>query len=129
MLPNGIMVRTFKLINIKQIFEIFQNLFVHSLLPVSMLKAEEFLGGSSVIPLHSTVPTPRPAGRGDGGLLSALSSYLLTPYNNSGESIPEATDAEIENTLCTIDCINACKLDELYAQISYVYCCIVNYFY
>lgn len=87
---------------------------MHSLLPGPMLKMEDFI---SMIPLHSNVPTPRPAGRGDGGLLSALSSYLLTPYSSSTEAIPEATDAEIENTLCTIDCISACRLEELYAQI------------
>lgn len=100
-----------------QIFEIFTNLFLHSLLPAPMLKMEEFIGA---IPLHSTVPTPRPAGRGDGGLLSALSSYLLTPYSSSTEVIPEATDPEIENTLCAIDCLTACRLEELYAQVPYV---------
>ncbi|KAL5533225.1 GEA2 [Sanghuangporus sanghuang] len=97
-----------------QIFEIFTNLFLHSLLPASIFEMEEFIGA---IPLHAIVPSPRPAGRGDGGLLSALSSYLLTPYNSSTETIPEATDAEIENTLCTIDCLTACRLEELYAQV------------
>ncbi|KAL5490206.1 GEA2 [Sanghuangporus weigelae] len=97
-----------------QIFEIFTNLFLHSLLPTPMLKMEEFIGA---IPLHTTVPSPRPTGRGDGGLLSTLSSYLLTPYNSSTETVPEATDPEIENTLCTIDCLTACRLEELYAQI------------
>ncbi|THH10280.1 hypothetical protein EW145_g1429 [Phellinidium pouzarii] len=101
-----------------QVFEIFQNLFLHSLLPSPMLKIEGFLGGTSVIPLHGNQPSTRPAGRGDGGLLSALSSYLLTPYSLSSEAIPEVTDSEIENSLCTIDCINACKLDELYSQIT-----------
>ncbi|EJD05730.1 Sec7-domain-containing protein [Fomitiporia mediterranea MF3/22] len=96
-----------------QIFEIFTNLFIHSLLPGPMLKAEQFI---SEIPLHATVPQPRPA-RGDGGLLSALSSYLMTPYSSSSETIPEATDSEIENTQITIDCINACRLEELYSQI------------
>ncbi|KAH8117228.1 Sec7-domain-containing protein [Phellopilus nigrolimitatus] len=101
-----------------QIFEIYQNLFLHSLLPSPMLRAEDFLGGLSIIPLHGNQPSPRPAGRGDGGLLSALSSYLLTPYGSSAETIPEATDPEVENTLCTIDCLTACKLDELYRQIT-----------
>ncbi|KAI5124326.1 hypothetical protein M0805_008933 [Coniferiporia weirii] len=101
-----------------QVFEIFQNLFLHSLLPNPMLKMEDFLGGLSVIPLHGNQAPSRPAGRADGGLLFALSSYLLTPYGSSSEAIPEATDSEVENTLCTIDCISACKLDELYGQIT-----------
>ncbi|KII88730.1 hypothetical protein PLICRDRAFT_41948 [Plicaturopsis crispa FD-325 SS-3] len=101
-----------------QIFEMFQNLFLHSLLPTRMLQMEDFLGGVSMIPLRGSQP-PRPAARGDGGLLSALSSYLMTPYGSSAENlVPDATDAEVEETLCTIDCITSCRLDELYGQIT-----------
>ncbi|KAK7440220.1 GDP/GTP exchange factor for ARF [Stygiomarasmius scandens] len=99
-----------------QIFEMFQNLFLHSLLPARMLQMEDFLGGVSMIPLRGAQPQ-RPATRSDGGLLSTLSSYLMTPYGASTETLPEATDADIENTLCTIDCITSCRLDELYSQI------------
>jgi brefeldin A-resistance guanine nucleotide exchange factor 1 len=78
---------------------------------------EDFLGGVSMIPLRGSQP-PRPAARSDGGLLSALSSYLMTPYSSSADTqVPDATDADVENTLCTIDCINSCRLDELYGQI------------
>jgi brefeldin A-resistance guanine nucleotide exchange factor 1 len=104
-----------------QIFEMFLNLFLHSLLPTRMLQMEDFLGGVSMIPLRGSQPqrsTPRSDG---GGLLSALSSYLMTPYGASSETfVPEATDADVENTLCTIDCISSCRLDELYGQIMWV---------
>lgn len=100
-----------------QIFEMFQNLFLHSLLPTRMLQMEDFLGGVSMIPLRGAHP-PRIAPRSDGGLLSALSSYLMTPYGGSSDAlVPDATDADVENTLCTIDCISSCRLDELYSQI------------
>nr|GAT51097.1 predicted protein [Mycena chlorophos] len=100
-----------------QIFEMFQNLFLHSLLPTPMLQMEDFLGGNSVIPLRGAQPR-RVAARSDGGLLSALSSYLMTPYSASSDAlVPDATDADVENTLCAIDCISSCRLDELYAQI------------
>ncbi|KAJ7445765.1 hypothetical protein B0H11DRAFT_2162552 [Mycena galericulata] len=100
-----------------QIFEMFQNLFLHSLLPIRMLQMEDFLGGVSMIPLRGSHP-PRVAPRSDGGLLSALSSYLMTPYGASTDAlVPDATDADVENTLCTIDCISSCRLDELYGQI------------
>ncbi|KAJ4488408.1 hypothetical protein J3R30DRAFT_3435649 [Lentinula aciculospora] len=100
-----------------QIFEMFQNLFVHSLLPTRMLQMEDFLGGASMIPLRGASPQ-RTAARSDGGLLSALSSYLMTPYGASSDSlVPDATESDIENTLCTIDCITSCRLDELYSQI------------
>lgn len=94
----------------------FQNLFLHSLLPTRMLQMEDFLGGVTTIPLRRSQPQ-RQAPRSD-GLLSALSSYLMTPYGSSVDAlVPDATDADIENTLCTIDCISSCRLDELYGQI------------
>ncbi|KAL1944754.1 hypothetical protein VTO73DRAFT_3184 [Trametes versicolor] len=99
-----------------QIFEMFQTLFLHSLLPSRMLQMEDFLGGTSTIPLRRSQPT-RVQPRSD-GLLSALSSYLMTPYATSSDAlVPDATDADVENTLCTIDCISTCRLDELYSQI------------
>jgi brefeldin A-resistance guanine nucleotide exchange factor 1 len=100
-----------------QIFEMFQNLFLHSVLPTRMLQMEDFLGGVSMIPLRGSQP-PRPQTRNEGGLLSALSSYLMTPYGSSSDTlVPDATDADVENTLCTMDCITSCRLDELYGQI------------
>jgi brefeldin A-resistance guanine nucleotide exchange factor 1 len=103
----------------------FQNLFMHSLLPTRMLQMEDFLGGVSMIPLRGSQP-PLPTTRSDGGLLSALSSYLMTPYSSSSDSlVPDATDADVEKTLCTIDCITSCRLDELYGQIMSV----IEYFY
>ncbi|KAI0831147.1 Sec7-domain-containing protein [Trametes gibbosa] len=99
-----------------QIFEMYQTLFLHSLLPSRMLQMEDFLGGTSIIPLRRSHPA-RAQPRSD-GLLSALSSYLMTPYGSSSDAlVPDATDADIENTLCTIDCISTCRLDELYSQI------------
>lgn len=78
---------------------------------------EDFLSGASVIPLRGNAPS-QPQPRSD-GLLSALSSYLMTPYSSS-EQVPEATDSDVESTLCTIDCITSCRLDELYSQIMWV---------
>ncbi|KAI0064698.1 Sec7-domain-containing protein [Artomyces pyxidatus] len=101
-----------------QVFEILQNLFIHSLLPTRMLQMEDFLGGVSMIPLRgSSNQAPRPPPRSD-GLLSTLSSYLMTPYSSTQETlVPSASDADVENTLCALDCITTCRLEELYAQI------------
>ena len=93
----------------------FLSLFMHSLLPTRMLQMEDFLGGVTTIPLRGRQP-PKSQGRNEGGLLSALSSYLMTPYGSEA-LIPEATEADIENTLSTIDCIASCRLDELYRQV------------
>ncbi|KAI0035768.1 Sec7-like domain is implicated in guanine nucleotide exchange function [Vararia minispora EC-137] len=100
-----------------QVFEIFQNLFIHSLLPTRLLQMEDFLGGVSMIPLRgNTSQAPRPAPRSD-GLLSTLSSYLMTPYSAQEPVVPHATEADVESTLCALDCINTCQLEELYSQI------------
>ncbi|GEM12705.1 sec7 domain-containing protein [Rhodotorula toruloides] len=102
-----------------QIFEIYQTLFTHSLLPPSMLMMEDFLSGTSAIPLKpKTAPTPREERRGDGGLLSTLSSYLLSPYGPSGDMAgTDFTDDDVETTLSAVDCIASCHIDELYSQI------------
>lgn len=85
-----------------------------------MLQMEDFLGGVSIIPLRGSQPA-RQQQRNDSGLLSALSSYLMTPYGSSPDYlVPDATESDVENTLCTIDCIASCRLDELYSQIMYV---------
>ncbi|TFY81924.1 hypothetical protein EWM64_g2083 [Hericium alpestre] len=104
----------------KQIFEMFENLFIHSLLPTRMLQMEDFLGGVSMIPLRgSNNQSHRSPARSD-GLLSALSSYLMTPYSSYQDQIPSASEFNKENTLCAIDCITTCQLDELYAQIMHL---------
>ncbi|GAA5820135.1 hypothetical protein JCM3770_005386 [Rhodotorula araucariae] len=102
-----------------QIFEIYQTLFTHSLLPPSMLMMEDFLSGESAIPLKpKTVVTPREERRGDGGLLSTLSSYLLSPYGAGSEMAgTDFTDDDIETTLSAVDCIASCRVEELYSQI------------
>ena len=102
-----------------QIFEIYQTLFTHSLLPPSMLMMEDFLSGASAIPLKpKTVAVPREERRGDGGLLSTLSSYLLSPYGAGSEMAgTDFTDDDIETTLSAVDCIASCRVEELYSQI------------
>lgn len=96
------------------IFEIMQTLFVHSLLPPSLLAMEEFL---SSIPLKpKSAPAPREDRRGDGGLLSALSSYLLSPYGNNEAPGNDYTEDDVETTLSAVDTITSCKIDQLYSQ-------------
>ncbi|CAE6485000.1 unnamed protein product [Rhizoctonia solani] len=101
-----------------QVFEMFETLFFHSLLPTRMLQMEDFLGGVSMIPLQGGPALTPAQNRSDTGLLSALSSYLLTPYGSSSENVmSQPTDVDIENTMCALDCITSCKLEELYGQI------------
>ena len=103
-----------------QIFEIYNTLFVHSLLPPSLLSMDDFLAGTAPIPLKpKTAQTrPRDAERRDGGLLSTLSSYLLSPYGPAAETMGrDVTDEDVEHTLCTVDCIASCRVEDLHQQI------------
>lgn len=67
------------------------------------------------IPLQqpSVVIDRNPASR-DVGLFSALSSYLSS---YASDEPPEPTDEELDNTLCTVDCVNACYLGDVFANI------------
>jgi brefeldin A-resistance guanine nucleotide exchange factor 1 len=103
-----------------QIFEMFQTLFLHGLLPMPMLQMEDFLAGQTTIPMKTASPTDR---RGDaaagGGLLSTLSSYLLSPYGASSENVGqmEVEEEDVESTLVAVDCLASCKLEELYGEV------------
>ncbi|WVF70575.1 hypothetical protein IAT40_005367 [Kwoniella sp. CBS 6097] len=101
-----------------QIFEMFQTLFLHSLLPTPMLQMEDFLAGTTTIPMKAASPAPQPERRAEGGLLSTLSSYLLSPYGQSTDAlVVETSEEDVENTLVAVDCLSSCKLEELYAEI------------
>ncbi|GAA6025135.1 hypothetical protein JCM8202_005730 [Rhodotorula sphaerocarpa] len=101
------------------IFEIYQSLFAHSLLPAPMLMLEDFLSGTSAIPLKpKAAPAPRAERRGDGGLLSTLSSYLLSPYGAENDMVgTDFSDEDVETTLSAMDCVASCRVEELYLQL------------
>jgi brefeldin A-resistance guanine nucleotide exchange factor 1 len=101
-----------------QIFEMFQTLFLHSLLPAPMLQMEDFLAGTTTIPMKLATPAAAPERRHEGGLLSTLSSYLLSPYGTSQDVLNvETSDEDVETALVAVDSLASCKLEELYAQI------------
>lgn len=50
----------------------------------------------------------------DTGLFSTLSSYLAS---YTADDPPEPSDEELESTLCTVDCVNACYLGDIFANI------------
>jgi brefeldin A-resistance guanine nucleotide exchange factor 1 len=68
--------------------------------------------------MKSAQPTLAPERRPEGGLLSTLSSYLLSPYGSSNDAlVTETSDEDVENTLVAVDCLSSCKLEEFYAEI------------
>lgn len=73
--------------------------------------------GLPPIPLQSPAQViDRNKQAADGGLFSAFTSYVSSFANDEP---PEPSDQEIEYTLCTVDCVNACSFQTLFQNIRY----------
>lgn len=98
----------------KYVVRMLSNLFINSLVPP--------FGGSLTseldivpIPLQPPSQVVDRDGRGnDSGLLSAFTSYLSS---YAADDPPEPSDEELDNTLCTVDCVSACSIDDILANI------------
>jgi brefeldin A-resistance guanine nucleotide exchange factor 1 len=93
------------------------NLFVNSLIPPFFSPAQSGLD-IPPIPLQTpSVVIERSQSSKDVGLFSTLSSYLSSYANDEP---PEPSDEELDSTLCTVDCVNACSLGDIFANIMWV---------
>ncbi|KAI7521621.1 Sec7-domain-containing protein, partial [Hortaea werneckii] len=98
-----------------QIVRIIINLFVNSLIPTSFTSISRDLD-LPPIPLQSPAHViERNDKANEGGLFSAFTSYVSSVMNDEP---PEPNDQEIEATLCTVDCINACRFEEILGNVS-----------
>ncbi|WPH04611.1 Hypothetical protein R9X50_00750300 [Acrodontium crateriforme] len=97
------------------IVRIIVNLFVNSLIPTSFTSISRDLDLPS-IPLQSPAQViERNDKSNDVGLFSAFTSYVSSVMNDEP---PEPNDQEIEATLCTVDCITACRFEEILGNVS-----------
>ncbi|KAM3424650.1 hypothetical protein BST61_g6638 [Cercospora zeina] len=98
-----------------QIVRIIVNLFVNSLVPTSFTSISRDLD-LPPIPLQSPAQViERNDKSNDVGLFSAFTSYVSSVMNDEP---PEPNDQEIEATLTTVDCINACRFEEILGNVS-----------
>lgn len=97
------------------IVRIWLNLFVNSLISPSFSNDSERLP----IPAIPLQPPSQVIDRGakavDTGLFSALSSYISS---YAADDPPEPSSEELESTLATVDCVNACHIDDVLENIS-----------
>ena len=93
-------------------------LFVNGLVPKSFSPLVLSLPWISPIPLRDKPvrPARKPDTVKETGLFSQLSSYLST-YATDEPSPP--SDEEIERTLCTVDCLKSCHLEEVSRNLMY----------
>ena len=50
----------------------------------------------------------------DSGLFSAFTSYISS---YAADDPPEPSDEELESTLCTVDCVNSCRMGDVFANV------------
>lgn len=99
----------------QHIIRIWLKLFTNSLIPSFFNKDHEKLKLPK-IPLHTPSQViDRAAKTADTGLFSALSSYISS---YAADDPPEPSAEEIESSLATADCIKACDLESVFANIS-----------
>jgi brefeldin A-resistance guanine nucleotide exchange factor 1 len=91
------------------VIRILNSLFINSLIPPFSGKFNADLEVPS-IPLQPPSQVVERDGRGETGLLSAFTSYLSS---YAADEPPEPSDEELDNTLCTIDCIAACGIADV----------------
>ena len=91
------------------------NLFVNSLIP-------PFFAPNRIeippIPLQNPSQViDRGPRASETGLFSAFTSYISS---YAAGDPPEPSDEELESTLCTVDCVNACHMGDVFANVVYV---------
>ncbi|KUL90825.1 hypothetical protein ZTR_00895 [Talaromyces verruculosus] len=93
----------------KYVIRILHNLFINALIPPF---ADSLVSNFDMtpIPLQSPSQVVERESRGETGLLSAFTSYLSS---YAADDPPEPSDEELDNTLCTIDCIDACNISDM----------------
>ena len=96
------------------ITRILRNLFVNSLITLPTFENSR-LTDLPPIPLQQPSQViDRDSKLSETGLFSSLTSYL-TSY--AADDPPEPSQEELENTLSTVDCVNACRIDSVLLDI------------
>lgn len=97
-----------------QIVRIWLNLFVNSLIPPFFSTA---LKQMDIAPIPIQPPSQvidRGAKATEVGLFSAFTSYISS---YAADDPPEPSEEELESTLCTVDCVNACHMGDVFTNV------------
>ena len=97
-----------------QIIRIWLNLFMNSLLTSTFSQSNAPLD-MPPIPIQSPSHIVNRGERSnESGLFHSFTSYLSS---YAADDPPEPSDEEINDTLCTVDCLAACPMDEIFSSI------------
>jgi brefeldin A-resistance guanine nucleotide exchange factor 1 len=70
-----------------------------------------------IVPIPIQPPSQvidRGAKSGELGLFSAFTSYISS---YAADDPPEPSEEELESTLCAVDCVNACHMDDVFTNV------------
>ncbi|KUJ06887.1 uncharacterized protein LY89DRAFT_702760 [Mollisia scopiformis] len=95
----------------KHIVRIWINLFVNSLIPPFFAPNRMEI---TPIPLQPPSQIIDRGQKSESGLFSAFTSYISS---YAADDPPEPSDEELESTLCTVDCVNACYMGDVFANV------------
>ncbi|KOS20640.1 Uncharacterized protein ESCO_006797 [Escovopsis weberi] len=99
----------------KHIIQIWLNLFVNSLGPPF---SSTSLPTLKIPPIPLQTPSQvidRVARSAETGFFSAFTSYISS---YAADDPPEPSDEELESTLCTVDCIKSCNMEDVFNHIN-----------
>jgi brefeldin A-resistance guanine nucleotide exchange factor 1 len=92
--------------------QIWLNLFINSLIPPFFSPNRLEI---SPIPLQNpSQVVERGLKQAEAGIFSAFTSYISS---YAADDPPEPSDEELESTLCTVDCVNACSMGDVFANV------------
>ncbi|KAJ5312471.1 hypothetical protein N7508_003301 [Penicillium antarcticum] len=98
----------------EHIVRILSNLFINSLTPPFDAELTSELDVSPIPLQPPSQVVDRDGRNNDSGLLSAFTSYLSS---YAADDPPEPSDEELDNTLCTVDCVTACSIPEILSNL------------
>ena len=87
---------------------------MNSLVPSSFSKAHEILDIAQIPLQPPSQIIDRAENANESGLFQSLTSYISS---YAADDPPEPSEEELESTLCTVDCINACAMDAVFSGV------------
>lgn len=96
-----------------------ESLLVNGLLPHGTTRMYVARNTYEPIPLRGASAQSKPGqanADAGGGFLSTISSYFLSPYSGAAPEPMDVTPADVESTLCALDCLASCKINQMHAQ-------------
>lgn len=100
-----------------KIVRIWLNLFVNSLLPTTFTDSKNVLGIPPIMIQPPSQIINRDERTSGTGIFQSFTSYLSS---YAADDPPEPSEEELSDTLCTIDCLHACPMEDIFANAMYV---------